>query len=178
MSEKETKELRDERSGLKIRRVAAPDEVAKPKRNQMKLRRPTRSEAPRDAFGNSGLLEFPTDRKGLTSAVKSAMISAASRLNGDKEALELLKATVTVCLKHAEARCEQHVAKPKLKRRGAVAEPEFAVKEVQDTVDKVAYPEMLAALKEAGIVLDKKRRKKADVEKAFLEMLEANKAGE
>ena len=129
---KETKkEVKDTRvissSGLKSRTLAAPRSgQVKNKPNKMKLRKPNRMPDRTIDFSNPALLVFPSDRRGLTTRVKKAMISAASAVGTDEANLKLLDETLEILTKHVHARYNQNAkmigVRTKLKSIGAVGE--------------------------------------------------------
>lgn len=114
---KATKEVKETQPTALKRRSAEPVKAAKVlKPRKMKLLKPRRIEGT-NTFGNAGLLTFPTDRLGLTSETKAALIRAASRMGTDERNYNLLVETVDVLMKHVEARLEQNKETRTLKPR-------------------------------------------------------------
>jgi len=114
-------------TALKRREAKAPAKAKTLKPRKMKLLKPRRIEGT-NTFGNAGLLTFPTDRLGLTSETKAALIRAASRMGTDEKNFNLIKETVEILMKHVEARLEQNqemrVLKPRVDTKAISAKLE------------------------------------------------------
>ena len=97
----------------------------------MKLLKPRRVSGD-STYGNAGLLTFPTDRTGLTTETKAALIRAASRMGTDERNLNLIKETVAILMKHVEARInqnkEQRILKPRVDTKAISAKLEKEAK--------------------------------------------------
>lgn len=104
-------------SGLKVRRQAAEEVKIVNKPNKMKLVKPKRKSGKIDNMANSALLVFPTDRLGITTEIKAAMIRAGSKVGTDKETLRLIDDTLRILRGHIQARYNENVNKPVLKQR-------------------------------------------------------------
>lgn len=63
-----------------------------------------------EVSGNPATLQLPTDRYGLTSAVRKEVLIAAGRLRGHAEKTELLELTLVTLLKHIRARKANDIA--------------------------------------------------------------------
>jgi hypothetical protein len=161
-------------SGLKIRRSTAEDVKIVNKPRKMKLVRPTRLPEKTVDFANSSLLVFPTDRLGITTEVKSAMIRAASKMGKDEKNLALLEEVVGILMQHAKARLTQNAESGPLKRRSTpeVGQDQEELSEApppeSGLIPDVPYEDMQAALKDAGI--KPASRTKADIIKAYMEL--------
>jgi len=120
---KDKTETEKGRNGLKVRRAeqAAPQPKAKPRK--MNLVKPKRKSAENNMV-NSALLVFPTDRLGLTTEIKTAMIKAASKIGKDADNLKLIDETLRICRGHIQARLKQNQQTPRLKQR-VVTRPEL-----------------------------------------------------
>jgi len=154
-------------SALK-RRSAKEEEVKvvlKPRK--MNLIKPKRVPSKTSDYANSALLVFPTDSLGITTELKAAMIRAGSRIGKDKAALALVQEVLDMGVKHILARFEQNCTSQGLKRRVDTSpqEEEDAAENAPEAQQSLSYDDMVAALKEAGVKLES--RKKADVEAAF-----------
>lgn len=104
-------------SGLKRRSAAAaPSTQVVRKPRKMKLIKPRRLDNKTRDYSNSSLLVFPTDKHGITAGVKAAMKTAASRVRGEAD-IKLLKDTLEILVKHAEARHGATQERPVLARR-------------------------------------------------------------
>lgn len=55
-------------------------------------------------FANPSNLDFPLDRYGITSELRTAFIKCVDRVRGDKEKLETLNNVLAVLIKHKNAR--------------------------------------------------------------------------
>lgn len=58
----------------------------------------------------STLVEFPTDRWGLTKDLKAACIALASRINGSEDKMSLVQETLRVCVGHIQMKYESDLA--------------------------------------------------------------------
>lgn len=123
-------------AGLKRRRVDAAAPTAKPKPRKMDLLRPRRKET-NTGPANSALLVFPTDKMGITSDTKAAVIKAASRIGSDKAALKLFKDTMAVLMEHVDAKHKKMGSLPTLKRRVDHAAP---VEDVEEAGTQLELP--------------------------------------
>lgn len=74
--------------------------TAKPKRVSMATRKATRMQYQQGA--NATLLEYPTDRWGLTKDVKTAMTELASRIGGQEDKYNLAKEVLKILNDHLE----------------------------------------------------------------------------
>ena len=104
-------------SGLKVRRKEDAEVKVVLKPRKMELVKPKRQPTKVIDYANSALLIFPTDRLGITSEFKGALIRAASKVGTDEKNLELVKEVVDILMKHIEARFEQNTNQEPLKRR-------------------------------------------------------------
>lgn len=59
---------------------------------------------------NPLLVQWPTDLDGITSDLKAGILSAAGRLNGRQEKLDIFLATVKVGVAHVMARFDAQIA--------------------------------------------------------------------
>lgn len=62
------------------------------------------------AGSNPATLEFPTDKWGFTSAIKQAVLKAASTVNGQDDKHALIVGTMAVLIAHIKARKESDAA--------------------------------------------------------------------
>ena len=105
------------RTGLKVRREAAEEVKVVNKPRKMKLVKPRRIKNEVSSLSNPSLLVFPTDRLGITSEIKGAMIRAAGKVGTDKAALDLVDETLRILRGHLQARYKENVTAPVLKAR-------------------------------------------------------------
>lgn len=119
MSKQKNKETETKHAtlGLKVRRAEAVEAPVVNKPRKMNLVKPKRISAKTDDFANSALLVFPTDRLGVSTEVKGALIRAATRIGKDEAAFAILQEAVEIGMKHVEARMKQNQELPKLKQR-------------------------------------------------------------
>jgi len=84
--------------------TSAPEPVAQSDRIDARAAALKPAVAGNGAHANPAFLHFPTDVYGLTSELKTAMLSAASRVNGQPDKLALVKETLKVLIGHLHAR--------------------------------------------------------------------------
>lgn len=66
-------------------------------------------------FVNPTTLSFPTDVYGMTKDLRKDMLTISSRIKGDEAKLQLLKDTLSLCMKHVMARfAEEKAAREKV----------------------------------------------------------------
>ena len=110
------------------RRVAkeadAPKRTSIGKRNRIKSTQPKRIDGKSD-FQASTLLVFPTDELGLCTGLRKELLRVAERVKGDKSKIQLLKATLSIGMKHVGAKFDHSTAVNKVgglkSRSGAIA---------------------------------------------------------
>ena len=168
------------RNDLKVRRevVAEKKEAPKP-RKALELVRNKLRLTDNSNLANPALLEFPTDRLGITREIKKAFFKAGSRIGADKDTLALIDETVRILRGHLQARYKQNVESPRLRQRvdtrsevagSTLPEDEESSVEAskgdtEGNEENVSYHDMQAALKEADV--KPKSRSKEDVEEAY-----------
>lgn len=89
----------------------------KRKPNKMNLVKPKRVEPQSTNKANPVSLVFPTDRFGLTTDIRSAVIAAVAKVGADKAKADLISDTIAVLLEHLEAVKETAQPRAVLKRR-------------------------------------------------------------
>lgn len=62
-----------------------------------------------DVPSNAALLEWPTDRDGITADLKQALLNAAGRVNGREDKLEIILAVLSLGAKHILSRFASQV---------------------------------------------------------------------
>lgn len=110
--------------------------VVKKKPVKMNLVKPKRVEMPGTDLANPSNLVFPTDRFGLTTDIRKAVISAARKVGGDAAKVKLIEETLHVLRKHVQASHKSNVNNGGLKRRtlgGAVESTGTTSKEEEGT---------------------------------------------
>lgn len=110
--------------------------VVKKKPVKMNLVKPKRMEMPGTDPANPSNLVFPTDRFGLTTEIRKAVIAATRKVGGDKEKVVLIEETLRVLRGHVQAAHKSTVSRGGLKRRtlgGEVESTDTTSKEEEST---------------------------------------------
>lgn len=121
--------------------------VVKKKPLKMNLVKPKRVETPGTDLANPSNLVFPTDRFGLTTDIRKAVISATRRVNGDKVKLKLIEDTLAILSEHAKESHKSTVSSSGLKRRTLEVDTKST-----DTTKKVEEPTKEASKDETEVV--------------------------
>ena len=118
------------------------------------------SDAPRAAQGHSGqapdsevsgnpaAVAWPTDRQGVTSALKRALIGSGNRINGQSYKLDLVLETLKIGEAHIRARYENQVRlntdqdesykwRQKVQEKAAKKDAEKRVQVLMDEIDRI-----------------------------------------
>lgn len=111
----------DKKPELKRRSAPAAAKTVANKPRKMSLLKPTRKTTGTNP-ANSAHLVFPTDRLGITTDIKKAMIKAASKVGKEKDTLDLLEETVRILRGHIQARYKENNDVQPLRRVGEKAE--------------------------------------------------------
>lgn len=140
--------------------------VVKKKPVKMNLVKPKRMETPGTDPANPSNLVFPTDRFGLTTEIRKAVISATRKVGGDKDKVALIEETLRVLRGHVQATYKSTVSRGGLKRRtleGTTESTDTTSKEEEGTQEASTDETEVVTVKTKG---GQKKRAKTTKKKA------------